>query len=100
MQSEFIKTWNQSFKNYAVDIAKIYMVDPQGILNCLVFDSVCGSLNETYLSLVGEREIEPIENIDLKEKSRIWNKAKQLSTSEKKCILISRSIYLLEKITL
>lgn len=97
--NEFTKTWNQSFKNYAVDIAMIYKNNPDHIIDCLRFDSVCGSLNETYLSLVSEKEIEPIENLSREEKERLWKKAIGLTGEKEKRILISRSIYLLEKLT-
>lgn len=96
---DFKKTWSDSFKNLAVDLAKIYAVEPVHIIECLKLDSVCGSLNETYKSLVSENEIDPIENIDHDEKQRIWNMAKELSDKKEKCVLISRSIYLLEKLT-
>lgn len=97
--NEFKQTWNESFKKYAVDIARIFLTNRQQIINCLALDSVCGSLNETYLSLVSEKELEPIENISQSEKERIWNLAKGLSDKKAKCILICRSIYLLEKLT-
>jgi hypothetical protein len=97
--SEFKKTWNESFKNYAIDIAKIYVHQPEHIINCLKFDSVCGSLNETYLALVSEKEIDPLEKLEQAEKLRIWETAKTLSDEKNKCVLISRAIYLLEKLT-
>lgn len=97
--NEFKKTWDESFKNYAVGIAMFYKNNPEHIIECLKFDSVCGSLNETYLSLVSDKEIEPIETIQAEEKQRIWERSKQLSDNKAKCILISRSIYLLEKLT-
>jgi hypothetical protein len=97
--SEFKQTWNESFKNYAIDIARIFVHEPEHIINCLKFDSVCGSLNETYLALVREKEIDPLEILEHNEKLRIWDLAKTLSNREDKCVLISRSIYLLEKLT-
>lgn len=96
---DFKITWKESFKNYAVDIAKIYVNNPDHITECLKFDSVCGSLNETYLALVGDKEIEPIESIELERKERIWNRSKELGDKKEKCVLISRSIYLLEVLT-
>jgi hypothetical protein len=97
--SDFTVTWNQSFKNLAVDLAKIYVHQPEHIINCLKFDSVCGSLNETYLALVSEKEIDPLEKLEQAEKLRIWETAKTLSDEKNKCVLISRAIYLLEKLT-
>lgn len=97
--NEFKKTWIEGFKDYAIDIARIYATSPEHIISCLGFDSVCGSLNETYLSLVGDGEIEGIDKISESEKLRIWNKSKEVSSKKDKCIMISRSIYLLEKLT-
>lgn len=97
--NEFEKTWNESFTNYAVDIAKIYKNNPKEILNCMGFDSVVGSLNETYQALVKTKELAPIESIDLETKNRLWNQAKEYSDKKEKCIMICRSIYLLNQLT-
>lgn len=91
--------WIQSFMDYAEDIARIYRKEPEGILNCLGFGSVHGSLNETYQMLVKEKEIQPIENLPQPEKLQLWDKAKQYSDKKEVCVLICRSIYLLNQLT-
>jgi hypothetical protein len=97
--SDFVKTWNESFINYAVEIAKIYKNNPDKILSCLGFDSVVGSLNETYQSLVKSKELQPIESLDLKTKNELWSKAKEYSDKKEKCVMICRVIYLLNQLT-
>lgn len=97
--SEFEQTWNQSFKNYAIDIARIYSVNPVEILNCLGFPSVSGSLNETYMALVKEKELNPIEMLDPKTKNELWEKSKEYTTDKKQREFICRSIYLLNALT-
>lgn len=91
--------WNEDFKKYAVDIAIIYNREPESIMNCLRFKSVSGSLNESYLSLVREKQLIPLELLNHSEKIRLWEKAKCLGTDKQDCINISRSIYLLEQLT-
>lgn len=97
--NEFNKTWLKCFSDYATDIARIYKNNPEKILNCLVFDSVHGSLNETYQALVKEKELVPIESLSMEIKNRLWNKAKNYSDKKEKCIMICRSIYLLNELT-
>lgn len=92
-------TWNDSFINYAVDIARIYKTHPEQIITCLRFDSVAGSLNETYQVLVREKEIKPIEDLPETEKRSLWNQAKNHSDKKEKCILISKCIHLLNQLT-
>lgn len=91
--------WDQSFKEYAVQIAGIYKNNPAEIVNCLGFASVSGCLNETYLSLVKTKELDPIEKLDNSVKEELWNQAKELTTSKKQGIEIARSIYLLNALT-
>lgn len=98
MASEFSQTWDTSFKNYAIGIARIYKNNPQQILNCLGFDSVVGSLNETYQSLVKSKELEPIESLDSKTKNELWNQAKEYSYKKEKCIMICKAVYLLNEL--
>jgi hypothetical protein len=50
------------------------------------------------LCLVREREILPIEQISEERKVKIWNQAKGISEKKNDCILISRSIYLLQEL--
>lgn len=99
MPTEFALTWNQSFKNYAADLSRIYIKQPESIINCLGFSSVSGCLNECYLSLVKEKELVPIEILPESEKLRLWIKAKQIGQGKKQCIEVSRSLYLLEQLT-
>lgn len=91
--------WDESFKDYAVKIANIYQAHPAGLIQSLRLGSIAGCLNESYLSLVREKELAPIENIDPLVKTRIWNRAKELTEDQKQRIEISRSIYLLEELT-
>jgi 3'-phosphoadenosine 5'-phosphosulfate (PAPS) 3'-phosphatase len=97
--NEFEKTWIDSFKNYAVDIALIYKNHPVQILNCLGFKSVVGCLNETYMALVRTKELKPIEMLDIQTKNELWKKSKEYSTNKSQCELICRSIYLLNELT-
>jgi hypothetical protein len=97
--NEFDQSFKRGLTDYAAKIASIYLAAPADTINCLRFGSVCGMLNETYLRLVKEKELPPIEEIDEKTKTRIWLLAKGLSEDKKRCIEISRSIYLLESIT-
>jgi hypothetical protein len=97
--SEFDKTWNASFKNYAIDIAKIYKNNREEILNCLGFESMVGSLNETYQALVKERELPPIELLETKRKHELWEISKRYSESKKHREMVCRSIYLLDELT-
>jgi hypothetical protein len=97
--SEFRKTWNESFARYAIDISLIYKNNPAEILNCLRFESVNGSLNETYQMLVKEGEIQPIETIEPGEKLKLWDKAKEYSDKKETCVMICKSIYLLNELT-
>lgn len=96
--NEFTKTWNQSFKNYAIDIARIYKIHPERILNCMGFESVIGSLNETYQCLVKQNELTPIEQIEQSEKVRLWNLSKNYSDKRSHCELICRAVYLLNEL--
>lgn len=97
--SDFKQTWVSGFKNYAIDIAKLYKNNPENILNCLAFDSVSGSLNETYQALVKEKELVPLESLSVEIKNKLWNQAKKYSGKKEKCIMICRSIYLLNELT-
>jgi hypothetical protein len=90
--------WNEDFKQYAVRLAMIYKTAPEDTIKCLRLGSVAGCLNESYLSLVREKEIVPIEQIAEERKVKIWKQAKSLSESKNDCILISRSIYLLQEL--
>lgn len=96
---EFEKTWSDHFLNYAVEIAKIYKNNPDQILCCLGFDSVIGSLNETYMVLIKNNELLRIEEIPENEKIILWERTRKYSDERSKRILISRCIYLLEKLT-
>lgn len=96
---EFEKTWSEHFLNYAVAIAKIYKNNPEEILCCLCFDSVIGSLNETYMVLIKNNELLKIEEIEQHEKIKLWEQAKKYSNKREKCKIISRCIYLLEELT-
>jgi hypothetical protein len=91
--------WNQSFVQYAVQIAGMYKSHPDQILASLAFESVAGSLNETYQCLVKEKELTRMEDLPKEEKLKYWNRAKELSQDENQRVLICRSIYLLEKLT-
>jgi hypothetical protein len=100
MASDFDKTWIESFKNYAVDIGRIYKNNPGEILNCLKFDSVLGSLNETYQALVKDGDIKPVEGLEVSVKRQLWEQSKQYGEgSDSRCILICKVIYLLNEIT-
>lgn len=89
-------TWNESFMDYAVQIAKIYKNNPEQIICCLKFDSVAGSLNETYKVLTrSSGELVRIEELSKEEKLKLWEQAKQYSDAKEKCIVISRCIHLL-----
>jgi hypothetical protein len=99
-EKTFNQTWAESFMNYAVDIAKIYKNNPEQIINCLKFESVHSSLNETYMLLVKQGELKMIEDLEQGEKLDLWNRAKELSHEKNKCIMISRCIYLLEQLTI
>lgn len=91
--------WNQSFVQYAIQIAKLYKNNPKQILESLGFDSVVGSLNETYLSLVKEKGLAKMEDLPADIKTKYWNQSKEYSDDQQKRVLICRSIYLLEKLT-
>lgn len=97
--SEFNKTWNESFMNYATEIGKVYKEHPENIINCLGFKSVLDCLNETYQVLVKEKEIDPIERLPSDKKNELWLKAKKIGTGKVQCISICKAIYLLDKIT-
>jgi hypothetical protein len=97
--NEFEKTWDESFKNYAKDIAKIYKKHPEQITCCMGFDSVVGCLNETYQSFVKQGELTPIEEIEASEKLRLWELSKQYSDNRAHRELICRSLYLLNELT-
>jgi hypothetical protein len=99
MVSDFDKTWIESFKNYAVDIARIYKENPDEILNCLGFDSVLGSLNETYQTLIKHGELVPIERLHITDKMDLWEQSKQYADTKNKCVLICKAIYLLNELT-
>lgn len=97
--SDFNQTWIEGFVNYAKDIARIYKNNPEQILNCLGFDSVVGSLNETYQAYVKDGQMRSIENLDLNEKNRLWEQARKYSDSKVKCVMICKAIYLLDVLT-
>jgi hypothetical protein len=90
--------WDNEFKKYAESIAIIYKNDPEKVLCCMSTESVPGCLNETYLSLVKEKEILPMEKIDHWLKLTFWDLSKKYSTDKKQRINISRSLYLLDKL--
>lgn len=90
--------WDEKFKNYAVDLAKMYIDYPEQVLSCLIFDSVTGSLNETYLSLIKDG-LPKIEDLPRERKESLWKRSGNYGETKTKRIQVSRSIYLLEEIT-
>jgi hypothetical protein len=99
MASAFKEVWKNGFMNYASDMAKIYVANKEGMISCLKFDSVVNALNETYQLLTKDGEIPRVEDLPQDKKMELWNKAKTVDSDKKKCILISKAIHLLEKIT-
>lgn len=97
--NEFDKTWREGLTDYAIKIAKIYAIHPEQILNVMGFESVVGTLNQTYISLVNNNELPKIESLPVERKIELWEKSKVYSDSKKQCELICRSIYLLDELT-
>lgn len=93
------KWWNEKFKQYAIMIGGMYLKNPEQILSDLKWGSVIECLNESYQALVKEGELIPIEDLSLEKKQELWERAIKIDTDKKKRILISKAIYLLEKIT-
>lgn len=91
--------WDQSFKEYAIQIARIYKNNPAQIISCLSFGSVSGCLNETYLSLVRSKDLPPVEMLENDQKMQLWKQAKEITENQRQRIEVSRSIYLLNELT-
>lgn len=94
-----ISEWERIFENHLVDIAREYAKDSQRVIECLKFDSLHTLLNYSYKNLINKNSLEPIESAPKEDKERIWKIAKRLSPYERNRVFISRSIYLLEKLT-
>jgi hypothetical protein len=91
--------WDQEFKNYSVQIGRKFIEDPENVKKSLAFKSNSGSLYQTYLSLIKNGELTPIEQLDDDRKRDLWEQAKEVSSDVQQCIVISKCIYLLEEIT-
>lgn len=92
-------SWNETFINHAVDIARIYKEYPEKIMICMGFNSMVECLNECYTLLVRTKELEPIEKLEPKEKTKYWETSAKYAEVREHRIKISRSIYLLDKLT-
>lgn len=92
-------SWETGFENIAADYAIMYRVNPKDAIRMLSFNSVNGSLNESYQHYVRTSQLEPIENLDQQRKMELWNQAKELSDNKKRREWICRSLYLLQELT-
>lgn len=77
-------------------MARIYKAAPQDFMKSLAFGSILGCLNETYMALVKEKELDPIEALPAERKAELWNRSAKIAEKRSERILVSRSIYLLE----
>lgn len=92
-------SWEKGFENIATDYAILYTVNPKDAIRMLAFNSVNGSLNESYQHYVRREQLIPIESLDQKKKVELWNVAKELSDNKKRREWIARSLYLLQELT-
>lgn len=93
------KWWHEKFLEYAATIARLYKNDKEKVTNDLRFDSVLACLNESYQALIKDGSLPTLESLTLEKKTEIWDRAIKVAKDKKRRILISRAIYLLEKIT-
>lgn len=83
---------------YARQMAKIYRTNPDQVTICLKFSFVTEILNEAYQLLTNQNKLNPIEQLTTTDKNNLWTTAKKYSDKKEKCILICRSLHLLQKI--
>jgi hypothetical protein len=77
----------------------MYVKNREQVEKDLRFESVTNLLNSAYHAFVNDKEIEKIESLPLNKKAELWERAKKIHGDNVMRIKISRSIYLLEKIT-
>lgn len=77
----------------------MYQENPEQVLSTLGFDSVLGSLHETYQCLVRENEIPKLEDLAKDQKEAFWIKSRQYGEEKEKRILICKALYLLDVLT-
>lgn len=92
-------TYYEFWVEYAVKLGKSFKMDKNQLLSDLKYDSIRESLNTSYGELLKKGVIEPIENLEKKEKQRIWDITASYSSDQKIRIGVSKAIYLLETIT-
>jgi len=92
-------TWSEHFTNYAFMIAGMYLKDKAAVLQDLQWGSVVECLNESYQVMVKDKSMIPIEELPTEKKTEIWDMAKNISTEKRHRILVSKAIYMLDKIT-
>lgn len=90
------KIFDDPFKDGLYQLVVWYAAHNDPVSLILKFQSIRSVVEAFYQVMVNHKEMEPINNLEEKEKNRIWKLTEGLDKRER--IKASRAIYLIEKI--